>query len=177
MTTAPAPAPIAAITARRLPPPGRECPAGGSPCPPDPAGGRSLTVVAATPAAAPGGTLLNPAWLGPGTPTCWAPVLCPYAASPNAPRSASANSRQLWYRSPGALLSARPSTASAACGVPCSRDDSGGGGVDMCAQMTAVGKSRWNGAAPVSSSNAAQARPYWSARPSSAAPWICSGEQ
>src|SRR6202453_2771045 len=76
MTTAPAPAPIAAITARRLPPPGRECLAGRSPCPPDPAGGGSLTVVAATAAAAPGDTLLIPACLGPGSPTCWAPVLC-----------------------------------------------------------------------------------------------------
>ena len=95
---------------------------------------------------------------------------------PNAARSASANSRQLPYRSAGDFASARAKTASALAGNPGRQLDSAGGGSDSCAYMTAVASSRGNGGAPVSISNAAQASAYWSARPSTSLPSICSGE-
>ena len=92
-------------------------------------------------------------------------------------RSASANSRQLAYRSSGVLASALAKTWSASGGRSGRREVSGGGGSDMCAQITAVTCSRGNGGSPLSSSNAAQASEYWSARPSTRWPAICSGAE
>ena len=42
--------------------------------------------------------------------------------------------------------------------------------------MSAMLSSRLNGGAPVSISTTVQASAYWSARPSTGCPWICSGE-
>ena len=52
---------------------------------------------------------------------------------------------------------------------------SAGGGSDRWANISAAASSRRNGGSPASSSNAEQASAYWSARPSTARPWICSG--
>ena len=55
------------------------------------------------------------------------------------------------------------------------RSVSDGGGLCRCAQMAAKLSLRWNGAWPVSNSNTAQASAYWSVRPSTGRPSICSG--
>jgi len=47
----------------------------------------------------------------------------------------------------------------------------------MWAQITAVTWSRGNGTSPQKSSNATHASEYWSARPSTGLPAICSGAE
>ncbi len=85
-------------------------------------------------------------------------------------------SRQFAYRSPAALASALAKTASTAGERSGRRLVTGGGGSESWAYMTAIASSRWNGGTPVSSSKAAQASAYSSARPSTGLPSICSGE-
>jgi hypothetical protein len=61
-------------------------------------------------------------------------------------------------------------------GVPGRRDVNAGGGSEMCAYITATGSFLVNGGAPVSIAKAEQASAYWSVRPSTASPLICSGD-
>ncbi len=82
----------------------------------------SLPGLVVSVAEAPGGWLAATVWPGP---EC--------DARPRLSRSAPANSRQLAYRSCGALAIARANTASTPGGRPGRRDVSAGGGSDSCA--------------------------------------------
>ena len=93
----------------------------------------------------------------------------------NTRRRAAVNSPQVANRSPGARAMARVSTSSTADGRSARRVLIRGGGSDSLANAIARPASRLNGGAPLSSSKAAQASAYWSARPSTAWPSICSG--
>ena len=67
------------------------------------------------------------------------------------------------------------STWSTAGGSPGRREVTAGGGSVRCAVISPSWVSFRNGRVPASSSNAAQAREYWSARPSMRWLSICSG--
>lgn len=69
---------------------------------------------------------------------------------PQAARSAAANSRQLSYRSAGALASAFSSTPLTASGSSGRRLVTGGGVAEICAHRMARPSSRRNGGAPPS---------------------------
>lgn len=67
-------------------------------------------------------------------------------------------------------------TWSTAGGVPGRRDVNAGGGSEMCAYITATGSFLTNGGAPASIAKAEHASAYWSVRPSTSMPRICSGD-
>ena len=96
-------------------------------------------------------------------------------SSPQARRSAAANSGQVPYRSVGTLASAFAITSSTAAGRSGRRLVSAGGGAEIWAHMTATDSSLTNGGWPVSMVNAEQASAYSSARPVTARASICSG--
>ena len=92
-----------------------------------------------------------------------------YGVSRSAVRTASANSLQLAYRSAGALAIALASTGSSAAGRSGRRSGQRGRRLGQMRVHDRQG-SRGERRLPASSSNAAQAREYWSARPSTACP-------
>ena len=96
-------------------------------------------------------------------------------SSPQARRSAAANSGQVPYRSVGTLASAFAITSSTAAGRSGRRLVSAGGGAEIWAHMTATDSSLTNGGWAVSMVNAEQASAYSSARPFTARASICSG--
>ena len=82
---------------------------------------------------------------------------------------------QVGYRSAGDLASALEMTRSMASGSSGRRSRSEGGDSESWAHMRAMFSLRRKGGWPVSISTTAQARAYWSARPSMTRPSICSG--
>ncbi len=84
-------------------------------------------------------------------------------------------SRQVSYRSPGFLASTLANTPSKAGGKSGRSTVGRVGASSMCAQMIAASRSFSNGTRPVRHSYSTQPSEYWSARPSTEMPRICSG--
>ena len=103
------------------------------------------------------------------------PGSVPDDSSPQARRSATANSGQVAYRSIGTLARALVITSSTAAGRSGRRVVSAGGIAEIWAHMTATDSSLTNGGWPVSMVYAEQASAYSSVRPSTARASICSG--
>ena len=150
---------------------GRGCPGPGSPGAPAGASaagpGPESAGIAGTTCVASRGGGSGTAPAGPG------PV--PDESSPQARRSATANSGQVAYRSVGTLARALAMTSSTAAGRSGRRLVSVGGVAEIWAHMTATDSSRTNGGWPVSMVYAEQASAYSSVRPSTARASICSG--
>ena len=79
------------------------------------------------------------------------------------------------YRSSGRLASTRPNTSSISGGSSGRSTDGMAGVSSTCAQMIAASRSFSNGTRPVRHSYSTQPSEYWSARPSTDMPRICSG--
>ena len=103
------------------------------------------------------------------------PGSVPDESSPQARRSATANSGQVAYRSTATLARAFAITSSTAGGRSGRRLVSSGGGAEIWAHMTATDSSLTNGGCPVSMVYAEHASAYSSVRPSTARASICSG--